>query len=444
MLTIVSGFLCLFVFGVLGVFALNFVVRVAWNCRAVVFPTLLFGGALLAGIGLLLPYGASESQPQRVVKVTDQNDAQLSPVDPPAQTPISLTSVPETPQPPTQPSQQQEVIVLSEDTLEKQLTPEGAEALRRLHESLPPELRDSYALIPLSRPGDLRTHDVVPVVVAQHFNASGAIALKTAVVRLVQTFAAQKEQSGVAAIEKGADEGTTAASAVTTEDSELLVGAPVNSETITESSRNFEPPVPHLGQVLVKSQFERNSVSQVDALRPAVEGALKEETKKWLKSEGLWSDGDAMQLVDFKISDAFIEESIQQTKMQYQPIGSNVEGEIPLQKTHATIQFPNWVREKTTSEVRTALQENRTKMLGIAMGGAWLAALLLGFTIRITRGSSLLKKFLVLPVMGLAILPAVGLFIGMSVGMAQDKAVNISFDGRRIVCQLDLPTEAPN
>ena len=83
-------------------------------------------------------------------------------------------------------------------------------------------------------------------------------------------------------------------------------------------------------------------------------------------------------------------------------------------------------------------------MLGIAMGGAWLAALLLGFTIRITRGSSLLKKFLVLPVMGLAILPAAGVFIGMSVGMAQDKAVNISFDGRRIVCQLDLPTEAPN
>ena len=197
----------------------------------------------------------------------------------------------------------------------------------------------------------------------------------------------------------------------------------------------------HLGQVRVSSIFEEPSVSTVDALRPAIEIALRDEAKKWLKSEGLWSDGDAMRLVDFKLSDALIEESIQQTRVQYQEIDSAVEGDIPLQKTHATVQFPNWVRQRTTREVRTALQESRTKILGIAIGGAWLAVLLLGLTIRVTRGSSVLKKVFVLPVMGLAIFPAIGLFVEMSFGMAHDKTVKIPFDGRRIVCELDVPSE---
>ena len=425
MLALAPFMLCLLLLVILGVAAMRFLVRLGWNGRAFILPTVVLGGTLLAGLGMLLGRPTSESDPEAAVTASYQNDAALPSVPIPKLASVSGSELPED----FEPVQQQKVIVITTDSFEKRLTPETAETLRRLYESLPSELLDSYALIPLSRPGDVRSHDVVPVVVAQHFNASGAIALKTAVVRLVQAIAAQSAS--------GKEVASSDPAGVETQEGEVAV-TPANE---SGSVSRFTPLVPHLGQVRVSSIFEEPSVSTVDALRPAIEIALRDEAKKWLKSEGLWSDGDAMRLVDFKLSDALIEESIQQTRVQYQEIDSAVEGDIPLQKTHATVQFPNWVRQKTTREVRTALQESRTKILGIAIGGAWSAVLLLGLTIRVTRGSSVLKKVFVLPVMGLAIFPAIGLFVEMSFGMAHDKTVKIPFDGRRIVCELDVPSE---
>lgn len=306
-------------------------------------------------------------------------------------------------------------LPLSEEVIAGILSPEGAAAVAELNESLPPELRQAYAMIPLSPTGPPGGSAVLhqafsSAVVRQAFTPQNLQAAVRGIVRLVSKNDNPKKQPTpeAARAEAPADQDYAAA------------------EWIDH---------PGIGRVVVKSEFVEAGVSAAEALRPAIVEALRERVTKLTRQE-FNSDGQWDKLVDIAVSDEVLSQCIVETDVRTEVI-STVDGPKRMQQTRALVDIPEALETQILKDVRSALKQNRAIAVCITVGLMWLAAVLLAVAVRAGQHGSLLRKLATVPVLSLLCLPCLLISLFMAHGMIDGQTFRFEWSGEKMMCSID-------
>ncbi|MEO1980640.1 MAG: hypothetical protein ABGZ24_09000 [Fuerstiella sp.] len=297
------------------------------------------------------------------------------------------------------------VLPLSQDFLAGLLGPEGAAAVAKLNASISPELRQAYALIPLSATAPQPASPVIR-------HAGG-----------IRTFLAALSHVWTAA----------------TPEPHLTAEANIEPAVSRDSSRSSEPPEwidnPGIGQTVVQSQFVEANIPAEDALRPAIIEALKHRVTG-LVSRRFAADDGWEKVVELAVTDHAIRNSSRKTWTRTEVIDA-VGSPTQMRKTYALIEFPEEFEEQILGDIETALKRNRVTALCITLGIVWLCAVLLNLAFRAGQHGTFLRKLATVPVMGLLILPCVLAFVFMTSAMASGRTFDFSWSENRISCVVD-------
>ncbi len=297
------------------------------------------------------------------------------------------------------------VLPLSPDFLAGLLGPEGAEAVAKLNASISPELRQAYALIPLSATAPQTASPVI-----RHASE-------------IRTFLSALSH------------------VLTTSAPEPFLTAEANTEPAASADllQLSEPPEwidhPGIGQTVVQSQFVEANIPAEDALRPAIIEALKHRVTG-LVSRRFAADDGWEKVVELAVTDHAIHNAFRKTWTRTEVIDA-VGSPTQMRKTYALIEFPEEFEEQILGDIETALKKNRVTALCLTLGIVWVSALLLNLAFRAGQRGCLLRKLTTVPVMGLLILPCVCAFFLMTNAMANGRTFDFSWSDDRISCVID-------
>ena len=302
-------------------------------------------------------------------------------------------------------------LPLSSDAIGELLSPEAAEAVDKLNETLPPELRQAYAVIPLAsatpnlKPPVLDTALSVPAV----RDALASASVQTAVANFLE----------LALLNPNADSDAS--------DGAEIVAA----EYIPATWRDN----PGVGQVVVESEFVESGVPAEDVLRPAIIKALKAHVSKRSRQK-FSSDGDWQKLVDISVSDRALTECIVETNSLQEVVSINGTDHL-MQKTYALVEFPEAMEDQVLANVHTALRQDRAIALCVAVGALWLGWMLLSVVFRASQQGTFLRKLATVPILSLFVLPCVLVAVLMTGAIVEGKTFSFTWSGERISCQID-------
>ncbi|MCP4174464.1 MAG: hypothetical protein GY758_27250 [Fuerstiella sp.] len=297
------------------------------------------------------------------------------------------------------------VLPLSQDFVAGLLGPDGAEAVAKLNASISPELRQAYALIPLSATAPQTASPVIR-------HASGIRTFLSALSHVWTATAPEPHLTAEANTEPG------------------------SSRDLTQPS---EPPEwidnPGIGQTVVQSQFVEAKIPAEDALRPAIIEALKHRVTG-LVSRRFAADDGWEKVVELAVTDDAIHNSFRRTWARTEVIDA-VGNPTRMRKTYALIEFPEEFEEQILGDIETGLKKNRVSALCITLGIVWVCAVLLNLAFRAGQHGTILRKLTTVPVMGLLILPCVLAFFVMTNAMANGRTFDFSWSDDRISCVID-------
>lgn len=302
------------------------------------------------------------------------------------------------------------VLPLSNQVLVDLLGEEGVRAIEHLNESVSPELRQAYAMIPISGPGSVLPGSLGPNVIPSTVRNQGLSFLKTAVAELLS--------SG-----KSAE----------------VVEAPLAEMETEEYVAPAWVENPGEGYIAVKSKFLPPSVPVEEALRPEIEEALNQHIAK-LMSDRLGSHDGYENLARVDITDSAIKDCIIETST-YTMVMEDTVGQPTMRETYGLIAFPESLDQKLVKQVRGSLQHNRVVTLCITAGILWLSTLFLSIAFRAGQSKSILRKIATLPMIMLLIVPCVVMFFAMSGAMLKGETFDLSWSKDRVVCVIDKLSE---
>ncbi|MCR9197853.1 MAG: hypothetical protein NXI04_04380 [Planctomycetaceae bacterium] len=308
------------------------------------------------------------------------------------------------------------VLPLSNQVLADLIGEEGVAAIEKLNETVPPELRQAYAMIPITGPA---SGTVAPVL----RGTLGPAVMSEQGMNLIQSTVSNLLPTEIA--EKGLQLMAEAA------DGELADGT-------------FEAPdwveAPGEGFIVVKSEFalEGEPVGQV--LRPAIEEALITQVES-LISERFHTDDGWKQYVSLAVSDEAIEECIVKTAEETELLPTTG-GTFEMQRTYALIDLPETLKEGTVASIRSSIQQSRMMSLGLTVAIAWLAALFLGVGARVAQSRSTTRKVATLPIVGLMIVPCGVAFCLMVGAMTSGETLDFSWADEPMTCVIDSMSES--
>lgn len=305
-------------------------------------------------------------------------------------------------------------LPLSSDVLAELISEDGLAAIERLNASLPPELRQAYAMIPISAPGP-GTGPAVDQV------------LSTPIVR--EALASTRVHSAVQSfLNLAVSYGTN----------QLPAEAPQQQTT------EFNPPHwienPGIGQLVIESSFEDAGVSALDALRPAMASALFNHATQ-VAHRKFHADGEWQHLVSLRLSDEAMQACIRETATREQPVTS-VGTEQLMQKTYALVEFPDEVEQQVTAAMRKALQRDRALAVSAAVGLLWLGWMILGVLFRTNPRSSFLRRFVGRPVLWCLLIPCLAVPSVLVAAMVNGETFNFGLNEHPIVCDVRVAIEA--
>ena len=299
------------------------------------------------------------------------------------------------------------VLPLSQDFVTGLLGPKGAEAAARLNASISPELRQAYALIPLSATAPQPAGPVIRHVLSP----SGFRAFLSALSHLWNAADLETQLTAEASTEE-----------------DLSADLPAATEP-PEWIEN-----PGIGQTVVQSKFIEASIPATEALRPAIIGALKQRVSEKVASD--FAAADWEKIVELDVTDRAVQNSFRQTYARTEVIDT-AGNPTPMRQTYALIEFPDDVEEQILGDIETALKRNRVVALCVTLGIMWLCAVLLSLAFRAGQHGLFLHKLATLPVMGLLILTCVVAFLAMTTAMANGRTFDFSWSDNRVSCVVD-------
>lgn len=306
------------------------------------------------------------------------------------------------------------MLPLSNQVLAELMGPEAASAIEDLNKSVPPELRQAYAMIPILGPGQ---GTVAPVL---------------------------RGTLGPAIVQHGL--GEQGLSMIDSAVAELLVAAKNNKQDLTAEAAEQEEYVapdwvknPGDGYIVVKSEFTELSTPSNESLRPAIEMALQGRVSE-LVSEKFGTDGGWAQLLDVSVTDAAIQDCIVETSEQTEVIETSV-GTVPMRRTYALVNLPNTLQDGLANDVRKSLQQNRMTAVCVTVGILWLCAMLLSFVFRAGQSQSILRKLATVPMVGLLVIPCIVMFIAMTGAMLNGETFDFKWSKDRVACVIDRTIE---
>ncbi|MDG1893923.1 MAG: hypothetical protein P8J37_03345 [Fuerstiella sp.] len=298
------------------------------------------------------------------------------------------------------------LLPLSQEFVAGLLGPEGAEAAAKLNASISPELRQAYALIPLSATAPQTAGPVV-----RH-----ALGIRTFLTALSHAWTTA-----------GMDTPLTAEASTDNVFKKDLLTSSVPPEW-------FENP--GIGQTVVQSKFVESRIPAEDALRPAIVEALKHRVTG-LASSRFATDGEWEKVVELAVTDNAIRNSFRKTWARTEVIDT-AGNPTSMRQTYALIEFPEEVEQKVLSDIEAALKRNRVTALCITLGILWLCAVLLNLAFRAGQHGTFLRKLATVPVMGLLVLPCIVAFLVMTSAMANGRTFEFGWSDNRISCVVDL------
>lgn len=313
---------------------------------------------------------------------------------------ISATAEATPPVPPVPPHGDGEMLVLplNEALLKEMLGAEAVAAIEALNESVAPELRQAYAMIPISGPR------VTPLQQIMNGPAPRSIGV------LSSAF------SGLM--------------------SEPLAEAP--TETIAEAVAAETLPEwvnePLDGHMTVTSEFTDDlDADPLKLLEPQLEEAIGRKYYELL-SETVGADSHWDRLMQVKVSDKALKASVSDLSTEVTNVSEAYQQDVV--RAHALVRIPTKLSPGMLKTAESAVRLNRVLAVCTAAGLIWLAAFLASLLMRSASGKSMLKKAVVAPALGLAMIPCLGFAAFVVKGMSDGENFHEWTDGP-IVCVVD-------
>ena len=369
---------------------------------------------VIVGLGLLaatlvVPYRASQVtvHTARSGATVDVHTAEVSQVE---VLDASVAGLPTT----TTADGEMLVLPLSDQVLADLIGEEGVAAIERLNETVPPELRQAYAMIPIPGPASGTVAPVLrgtigPAVLSEQ----GMNLIQATVSNLIPDNLTEKSLQQLAEAADG------------------------------DTANSFEAPdwvdAPGDGYIVVKSDFALESEPVNKVLRPAIEEALIGQVES-LISEQFQTDDGWKQYVSLSVTDDAIADCIVKTAEQTEILPTSG-GTFEMQRTYALVDLPETLRDSTVAQVRSSIQQSRMMSLGVTVAIAWLAALFLGVGARVAQSKSTTRKVALLPLVGLLIVPC-GVSFGLMVSaMTSGETLDFSWAEEPMTCVIDSVSE---
>lgn len=304
------------------------------------------------------------------------------------------------------------MLPLSNQVLVELIGAEGARAIEDLNASVPPELRQAYAMIPILGPGQSAVgpvlRDTVGPAIEHGLGDDGLKKLESAVSELIAAAKTKHMLTAEAAVQE-----------------EYVAPDWVNN--------------PGDGYIVVESEFAELSTDSKDNLRPAIEEALQKRVSE-LVSKQFGSDSGWARLMNVSVTDAAIEDCIVETSERTTVIETSVGG-VPMRRTYALVNLPDTLQDDLAKEVRRSLQHNRMTAVCITVGILWLCAMLLSVVFRAGQSQSFLRKLATVPMIGLLVIPCVVMFIAMTGAMLNGETFDFEWSKDRVACVIDRTVE---
>ncbi|MEQ9406705.1 MAG: hypothetical protein RIK87_03225 [Fuerstiella sp.] len=317
------------------------------------------------------------------------------------------------------------LLPLSDEVIATLLSPDAAEALAKLNESLPAELRQAYAMIPLG-PAAPRTG---PPVLREALSSAAVREVLTpkniqaAVSGFLQLIAAEPAEAGtiMTASQTTPDDGAADITLPAEQDSEYVPASWIDN--------------PGLGRVVVTSGFEAATMPPEDALQPAILEALRHRVSQRVRQE-FGGDGYWNKLVEIVVSDEVIRRCIVETDARTEVI--DVLGSPQrMQQTYALVEFPESLEQQMLADIRAGLKQDRAISLCLTLGLLWLCAVLLSMAFRVVQHPTVWRKLITIPILCVLMIPCL-LAGGLLVGAAwKGRTFGFTWNGERVVCTID-------
>ena len=320
----------------------------------------------------------------------------------------------------TTPDGEMLVLPLSGQVLVNLLGEEGAAAIEALNNSLSPEMRQAYAMIPISTPSTVPSvfnGAVAPSVLKHAFSPTALNIWRRAAAEFMYSIPGK---SGKQIIE--------------TSIAPLLAEAR-DSETSTYQLANWveHPPA---GQLVVKSRMKNYSIPPAEALNSEITAALKARISK-ITAEELNIADDWQKAMDLKLSDAAVDRFIVDTDFSPTEIVTTLDGDHKMKRTYALVQFPTSAEDQIIDRLQKTLKQNRIIVLCVALASVWLCATCVSVAARATKSTSFLRRMLTLPAMGLVMVPCLLAVAVLTRSMLRGEIVQLQPLQERSVCVIN-------
>jgi hypothetical protein len=308
------------------------------------------------------------------------------------------------------------VLQLSDAAVERLMGTAGQEWLRDLRDKLPEELRDSYALIPLAA----TVGTTAPAAARPFATADRIQAALTAMASMLPGGPTPTVNSDVS--EHRSDSSTTA---VANAADSLAPSRPPKWMKETEKQ-----------QVLVETEFgEENHNSKLE-LSKAVHTAFMKHLADVIPANDRYSR-NWYRMVTLKLSDSVLTECVVDTYQKVQVI-ETAEGPKIMQKTVALVEFPDSIDASALTAVRDATQRQRTGIIALSVGLAWVGLVMATVGIRVGRRKSWLGRFVITPVFLIAAATMGGAGIFLVGASSAGETISSPLDElQRVVVQID-------
>lgn len=293
--------------------------------------------------------------------------------------------------------------------------------------NVPGRLRLVYELIPLTAPGaplpptarSIMTVDNLKQIAAAVFTTIRQPDTSSATALLPEIPAAPEKLAPALAEKNDASRNLSAVESTATPESDASVQRP--AEVTVEQpepvlTRRIQPTwikQPDPGRVVVETTFAPTTDDTMLTLSEAVSNAFQEhliqQTATSLKPATEWS-----RLIDLNLSEKAVQTCIVETYEREEVIETR-EGQQPMKKTYALIEFPEAIDNAALLTIRQSVQRHRMGMIATALGLLWLAMLTTGLIIRFATGGSRRRRAIAVVAILLMPLPLIGATTGIVV-----------------------------
>ncbi|MEZ6062155.1 MAG: hypothetical protein R3C19_17590 [Planctomycetaceae bacterium] len=277
-------------------------------------------------------------------------------------------------------------MTLPADLLDQLSGPDAALALESFRDSLPAGLQRAYALVPISA----TVSDPAGVQQVLNFKRLRSLAetVGTVWTKVSQASTDRQMEQLLAELE-----------------------APQDQPAWIDN--------PGHGQIVVQTKFVDAAEPVEKVLQPILCQALLDDAARSIVRDFPLDSGWS-KLLQVEMSDAVVRQSIRETFARNEVLRTG-EGPKPMRQTYALVEFPETVISDTSARLRSAVQINRTRALGVAIAASWLTIVLLTFAVRAGRSTSAIRRLFAVSLLGLLMLPCAGVAVGTVVAMTQGR-----------------------